>query len=225
MPLHPRSDWTELAAPGEPIAAPAEWVIHHFWRPDVPATASLVDERRIIAAVDRAHRDNGWGGIAYGHLIGDSGRVWEGRGWRRSGAHAAGRRPGGGPKINYSSHSVAFMIDADRDFPTAKAWAALAELLEHGEREGHVQRGSVISPHRRYAAKSCPGHAITDRHLDDLRRWLDNPEVPDVTAEEHAWLATIHHHVAGDADQGARLPRLIRDVDELSERVAAIEGG
>lgn len=41
---------------------------------------------------------NGWDDIGYSFIVGEDGNVYEGRGWRRVGAHAP----------NYNSNSIGF---------------------------------------------------------------------------------------------------------------------
>lgn len=154
MNITSRSQWgsAESDPPGSWIGAVDEVVIHHFYRPDIPASASVSTEKGAMQGVQDFHTDKGWDDIGYSFVTFDSGRVYEARGWHRSGAHTAGK--------NHSTLAFALAIDGDADDASPAAYEALNNLIEEGIRVGAIKVNPKISGHTDYAAKSCPGDEV-----------------------------------------------------------------
>jgi len=149
-----------------PPGPAGEWLAHHTIVPDLSARATLEDEARAMLNVHRYHERQKYGGFSYQWAIFDSGRIWEGRGWGRTGAHTKGR--------NSKSIGFVFFINGDKRSPSAKAWKAAQWLIAVGEVSGNVARGASLGGHRRYAKKSCPGAVVTDEQLRYTRVAVDN---------------------------------------------------
>jgi peptidoglycan recognition protein len=151
-----RESWGARFGRGRPMGPVDEVVVHHFKRPNVRIMLSPSGEARIMRRIDRIHAQvNGWSGFGYHFVVFQSGRVYEGRGWGRTGAHTVG--------VNEDSIGIAFAIDGDLYEPTAEAWAAAEELVARGVADGHLSADVRISGHRNHADKSCPGERIQPR--------------------------------------------------------------
>lgn len=162
MIVFPRSDWDAHHGKGRATEGAKNLVvIHHFWRPHVNAGVRLTEEVETIQGVERFHaEDRGWSGIGYNWIIFQSGHVYEGRGWGRSGAHTRGK--------NSTSVGIAFAIDGDEHSLTPAAIEACQELIREGQRLGFIAEDFEIRGHRDFAAKSCPGELVYP-HLEALR--------------------------------------------------------
>jgi len=157
-----REQWGAKHGRGAIVPEPVDLVvIHHWWRPHIDAGATLAEEAERMRAVERIHgEERGWIGIGYNWCIYQSGHVYEGRGWGRSGAHTKGQ--------NRSSVGIAFAMNGDEHRLTPAAIEACQDLLREGLEDGYIRENFRLRGHRDYAEKSCPGDFIY-RHLDDLR--------------------------------------------------------
>ena len=128
-----------------------KWIIHHFAMPDLGGGATAEQEVAAMRQVDTDHWNKGWGGIGYQWVVFQSGRIYEGRGWGRSGAHTVGQ--------NHISTAICFGINSMVHHPTDAAWSAAASIVVEGERTGRVNPKSRFTGHReyRFAAPDCPG--------------------------------------------------------------------
>lgn len=160
VPVIERAEWGATAGRGAPIGQVDDVVIHHFWRPSVPSVVAPAREAALMRAVEKTHvEDHGWTGFGYSFVVFQSGRVYEGRGWGREGAHTVG--------MNDRSIGIAFAIDGDEHVPSPEAWAAAKALIADGVVRGHLASDLEISGHRDHAAKSCPGRLIAP-HIQSL---------------------------------------------------------
>ena len=102
------------------------------------------------------HMDgNGWPDIGYTHGYDDAGVIYEGRGWRTTGAHTYG--------FNEISLGYCYIGNSDKVPPPPKALRALWCLIRLGEqqwgRQGYVRdhrEGGQISG----SGTSCPGGGL-----------------------------------------------------------------
>lgn len=147
-------------------------VVHHFYRPDVPANASRATERSVMRGVEAFHAAKGWSAApGYTFVVFDSGRVYESTGWGRRGVHTAGQ--------NSSAIAFCFGIDGDADNATSRAWAGMAELAALGVAQGHLSESYGLYGHRDFAAKSCPGNKVYP-HIGRVR----SGRIPDDGGDE-----------------------------------------
>jgi peptidoglycan recognition protein len=168
----PRAEWGAQHGTGHPMEPSAEIVVHHTV--GAPRSSDPTVEALWVLETEADHRSrDGWKGIGYSWLIMPSGRVYEGRGWRRSGAHTPGR--------NSSAHGVAFVGDFREAEPTPEAVAAFRELVAEGRRAGHVLTSTRITGHRDYRATECPGETLYRM----LPRLLIQPVEPPGTGWGH----------------------------------------
>jgi peptidoglycan recognition protein len=149
-----RETWGGKAA-GAVMARPALGVvIHHSYRPDVPASATQEQEMEHMRAIERYHLHQRWAGIGYNFLIFQSGRLYEGRGWGRTGAHA-------GQPANRERIGVCFVIDGDVREPSTAAWEAARALILAGIAQGDLPRDYEVTGHRDHMdGRTCPGARV-----------------------------------------------------------------
>lgn len=184
----PLGAWTDKPRGGE-VVGPADLIIiHHWYIPDVPESATLEESKKAMRAVENAHINNGWGNsTGYNWCIGDNGLIFEGRGLFRKGAHTQYQ--------NGRSRGIAFMNNGDQARPTPKAWNACRDLIGYLTGNGDVKPTFQLKGHHDYAPKSCPGTLVYP-HLAELLTPQEDDMFSDVDA---ARLADLHSLFMGDA--------------------------
>ena len=172
-----RAEWGATGGTGGfQSDSPALVVVHHFGSPHVDADARMEDEVRTMRGVERHHIEvNGWAGIGYNWIVMPSGRIYEGRGWLRIGAHARGQ--------NASSCGMALAMDGTAHEPTEAALQALRELIALGVEVGAITAEHEIVGHRDVGQTECPGDRLYAR-LPDLTHpatVTESDPAPDIT--------------------------------------------
>jgi len=92
-------------------------------------------------------------GIAYSWMVGDSGTVYEGRGWGQNGAHT---QNGG----NTQGYAISFIGDGTKASPSSAAIQAARELIAVGLDRGAVDPAYLVSGHGDWWPKECPGKFV-----------------------------------------------------------------
>lgn len=172
MSIIPYSEWGSRGQGGATIGPVGLVIVHHWYRPHIGANASRAREADALRGVESYHTDtNGWGGgTGYQFHAFGSGRKWEGRGWRRSGAHTVGK--------NGTSVAIALPIDGNAHEPTEAQTQAVADIIRKGVEQGHIKAGYRVRGHRDYSSKTCPGTQVSDAWLRDFED-LDRQAQPD----------------------------------------------
>ncbi len=166
MRLVGRHQWGAAFGNGDPLpGAVALVVIHHTATADLPPNASQEVESQAVRSIESDHSEpppkgNGWNGIGYNHLVFPSGRVYEGRGWRRVGAHTEDH--------NSKSVGIAFVMNAQANQPTPPAMQAVRDLIAFGLVAKHIAEPFEIKGHRDFKATKCPGDLLYPR-IQELR--------------------------------------------------------
>ena len=78
----------------------------------------------IVDCFNTVRSASGWDDIGYNFLVGEDGRVYEGRGWTYRGAHAR--------EHNDYSHGIAIMGDFMESLPLQQAFNALNNIIACG---------------------------------------------------------------------------------------------
>lgn len=238
-----RSEWGARHGNGYAVGTQDEVIIHHAYRPDV-GVVSLDKEKSTTRSIESYHAKTFWpdgdprARIAYSFLVYDSGRIHEGVGWNRYGAHTAGH--------NHKA-AVCFVIDGDARLPSAAAWNATQALLTDGVDRGKLTPGFTISGHRDHANKSCPGNKVYPR-IQQLKE--DDMPTPEEIAEavwatkpggdgykgwrRDSYLQHLHRTAAATLDAVRAVAKKVdemsgggadaeRIVDEIAERLGREE--
>nr|UIW25016.1 peptidoglycan-recognition protein SC2 [Lasioderma serricorne] len=122
-------------------------VIHHSVTPKCENTKKC--KSRIKSIQDYHIDHNHWEDIGYNFLIGGDGQIYEGRGWRKAGAHAPG----------YNSKSIGICLIGNFDVEPVPAIQtdALKELLEFALSSGEVKSDYSLIGHKQTKRTACPG--------------------------------------------------------------------
>ncbi|KAM9113728.1 peptidoglycan-recognition protein SC2-like [Pangshura tecta] len=132
-------------------------IIHHTAGKRCTSQASCSRE---VKGIQNYHMDTQrWSDIGYNFLIGEDGRVYEGRGWSTVGAHAK----------NWNSKSLGFSFlgNFSSITPSTAALNAAKSLIRCAVSKGFLSRTYTLKGHRNVNQTSCPGNAL----YGVIRRW------------------------------------------------------
>lgn len=125
----------------------------------VHCTATAEGKNFKAADIDRWHKQRGWDGIGYHHVVDLDGTVEPGRPESKQGAHCLGH--------NANSIGVVYIggLASDgktpKDTRTPQQKAALVKLLIELK---HKYPGAAIHGHRDFAVKACPSFDATTEY-------------------------------------------------------------
>ncbi len=133
-----------------PLPATEVW-LHHSVTETLPASAEFAVEAAAMRTLESIGERRFGGGISYTFAVFPSGRVFEGHGVGREGAHTKGHNSVGRAILlvgNYQEHR-----------PTDQQIDAAADLLAHGHRAGWWTSPRLAGGHRDVPGAStlCPG--------------------------------------------------------------------
>ncbi len=161
--IRPRRRWA--ASPGN--FRHTDWrrrtvdeYVHHTADsgPKHGAKASLRDEIEYLKRIESFHVNvRGYAGIGYSYIVMPSGRVWEGRGFEKVGAHTLDPKDADGDHkyIENTELGVCFAGNFNVQKPTRRALFAHSLLRRRLRIKG--VRIDRTYPHRAAYATSCPG--------------------------------------------------------------------
>ncbi|KAM4640714.1 peptidoglycan recognition protein 1-like isoform 2-T3 [Discoglossus pictus] len=93
-----------------------------------------------------------WCDIGYSFLVGEDGRVYEGRGWTNIGVHA--------PGFNSKSIGISFIGTFTSRNPSAAAQNAAKSLIRCGVSKGFIRSNYILKGHRDVSSTDCPGNTF-----------------------------------------------------------------
>ncbi|GAB3429808.1 N-acetylmuramoyl-L-alanine amidase [Actinophytocola sediminis] len=137
-----------------PAPLPAQEVWLHHSVTGAPA-ADLVLEAAAMRTLEDIGQQRFGGGISYTFAVMPSGRVYEGHGVDRQGAHTANR--------NSIARAIVLAGNYDAEPVTEAQVRAVAELLQHGHAAGWWRAARLTGGHQQApgAETACPGrHAM-----------------------------------------------------------------
>jgi peptidoglycan hydrolase-like protein with peptidoglycan-binding domain len=149
-----RTTWGARHGTGNVTAgAKLEAYLHHSGAAILTPTSTRFAEEAEIRRIEDYHaRTKGWGRIGYTHVVAPSGRIYEGTGWGRVGAHTGGR--------NSSSYGICVLMDGSTTAPRAEVAAVVQEWRLLGIRLGHLHPQHSFRGHRAVVATECPGDRL-----------------------------------------------------------------
>jgi len=114
-----------------------------------------------------------WTDIAYNFGVGQSGKIYEGRGWRRQGGAT-------GAKKDRHSLSICAIGNFEETVPTKKMIDAIVNWIQIGIERGSIVQDVKVLAHKDVQATLCCGKNLYAK-LDDIRNALLIPikEQPD----------------------------------------------
>jgi N-acetyl-anhydromuramyl-L-alanine amidase AmpD len=159
--------WQEYVATYDfgPLA-PSRVVLHHTWRPTVAQWAGV----RTMRGMQRFYASKGWD--AGPHLFIATDGIWLFTPMADIGIHAG--RGNGSLRAGWYSIGVEMVGNYDESPPDGVIWELTRLVLGSLSQRLDIAPRALISFHRDYSPKSCPGRAVG-------KEW--------VIAEVEAWLA------------------------------------
>ncbi|XP_076072397.1 peptidoglycan-recognition protein SC2-like [Mytilus galloprovincialis] len=103
--------------------------------------------------------DTGYDDIGYSFLVGDDGKIYEGRGWGRVGSHTKG--------YNSKGFGISFIGNFMTLEPNTVALNAAKALIQCGINNGKISTSYYLYGHRDTKATKCPG----DKLYDMIKLW------------------------------------------------------
>lgn len=115
------------------------------------AGAAPWDEAAEVRATQQFHMNaRGWSDIAYNWLVGQSGTIYEGRGW-------TARSAAQGTAYGNRYYGAVCWLGGPGDVPTRDALAAIADVVRESRRLGF---GTGLHPHNWFKSTACPGATL-----------------------------------------------------------------
>jgi hypothetical protein len=133
-----------------PMPAARVW-LHHSETVSAGPNATLDADIATVQALERTGQERFGGGISYTFAVCESGRIFEGTGPTRRGAHTKGE--------NMVARAIVLVGSYMTREPTEQQLAAVALLLARGAQAGWWCLPELVGGHRDApgAATSCPG--------------------------------------------------------------------
>ena len=188
-----------------PSRTPASIAVRQprIWLHHGAAGASLISTAR--SYLDYHLDKRRWADVGYSWLIAE-GKVLEGRGPGRAGAHTHGD--------NSSSYGICMVGNFQGSLPADRDLDALVWLLRHGVSRGWWSRPTLTGGHRDApgASTSCPGVAMW-RHIPTVNRMAASPvEEDQMNADQDARLKRVETQLAGLGAAVAELSTIAADL-------------
>lgn len=154
VPIVARKEWgARLPKSVKNMATPVQFVFIHHTAMDCCLTQDECLQQ--VRTIQNFHMDDrNWDDIGYNFLIGEDGRVYEARGWNRTGAHTYG----------WNEKAVAFCVMGSYNdrLPNKQALSALQNIIAYGVQEGKITQDYKLYGHRDVRDTDCPGHKLYD---------------------------------------------------------------
>lgn len=112
--------------------------------------------------------------VSYQDLVTNEGRYFQGQDYGTKGTHTVNDKkvPGFPRDLNLVGYACALMQNVGDEVTDVQV-DVVARVFAARELAGLVKRGAPIYPHRKFAAKACPGDKAVAR-LDEIRRLKDH---------------------------------------------------
>lgn len=145
-----RAGWNAGSLSCGSMSLPVQYLfIHHTAGSECSTAASCEQQMRNLQSF---HKSIGNCDIAYNYLVGGDGRVYEGRGWARSGAHTFG--------YNFNSVAICYIGDFTSRLPNPAQLQAGKDMVHCAEIDGVVTGNYGLYGHRDSCATQCPGNTL-----------------------------------------------------------------
>lgn len=190
MRIIPRGEWGARFTRGfgpAPLPAREVW-LHHSATAAPNAVPPFGDDDAAVRSLETIGQQRFGRGISYTFVITPSGRVYEGHGVDRVGAHTAGR--------NTVGRAICLIGNYEVIRPTGAQLDAIVTLLQHGRDQGWWIAARLTGGHRDApgASTACPGRFLYATIPTLNQRAAQEAEL---NPEEARLLSEIHFHTTG----------------------------
>ncbi|XP_063824337.1 peptidoglycan recognition protein-like [Ostrinia nubilalis] len=107
----------------------------------------------------------GFDDIPYSFMVGGNGKVYEGAGWHRVGAHTKG--------YNDKAIGIGFIGTFVEKLPSPEALKAAKELIEYGVQNNHIAGDYKLFGHRQLSSTVSPGDSL-QKEIEGWPHWAKN---------------------------------------------------
>jgi peptidoglycan hydrolase-like protein with peptidoglycan-binding domain len=154
--IYSRAEWGARYADGSaaaPTPATSVWLHHTAGQAGTP-DATFDQDATLVRSIEQTGQARFGAGISYTFVVTRSGRVFAGHSPNRRGAHTRG--------LNTTARAIVLPGNYETLAPTDAQLAAVAQLLDHGRRQGWWQRAALSGGHRDApgATTACPGRNL-----------------------------------------------------------------
>ncbi|XP_033756600.1 peptidoglycan-recognition protein SC2-like isoform X2 [Pecten maximus] len=133
------------------------YFVHHT---ETPTCYNETECAKLLKSIQNYHmNERGYNDIGYSFLIGQDGRVYEGRGWGVVGAHTR--------HYNSRSYGVSFIGNFMKMLPIKNALNAAKGLAQCGLNKGFMKPTYSLFGHRDVGDTDCPGNSL----YAEIRTW------------------------------------------------------
>lgn len=173
--------------------------------------------------------------VSYQDLVTNEGRYYQGQDYGTKGTHTVNDKnvPGFPEDLNLHGYAVALMQNVDDDVTDAQVHT-VAKVLAAREVLGLVKRGAPIYPHRKFAAKACPGDRAVAR-LEEISRLrthyvnrYDQEDDMAFTEDDRARLARLEEaekkRAKRDVEWERREQQTLARIEDALKRLEARQG-
>ncbi|HEY0638709.1 MAG TPA: peptidoglycan recognition family protein [Pseudonocardiaceae bacterium] len=221
--VYTRRDWGARYDNGDgPARVPwDETWLHHDAGDPLPVDATLAQEFARMRHLEAVGEQKFGRGISYSWVIFPSGRVHEGHGLDRLGAHTGGR--------NGISRAICCQGNYDVHQPSTPMADAIVALLRRNHEAGYSKRLPLTGGHRDVKATACPGRHLYARiPLINAAVFSPAPSAPPNPTEDTVIITHISDKVpAGRAAilSGSTVIDITGDAGARASAQAAINRG
>jgi hypothetical protein len=186
----PRAEWGARFARGfgpAPLPATEVW-LHHSVTTAPDQAPPFTDDDAAVRTLESIGQQRFGGGISYTFAVTPSGRVYEGHGVDRRGAHTRGR--------NSIARAICLIGNYEIAHPTPAQLDSVVDLLREGHRRGWWTAPRLTGGHRDApgAGTACPGRFAEAAIPTINSRAAQEAEL---NADEARMLAEIHFQTTG----------------------------
>ena len=160
MDVTTRDQWG-AAPPRKPLGRISGPVSKIFIHHTVTESGPPENEQQLMRKVQEIGFGKGFSDISYSFLVFPTGRVYEGRGWEKEGAHTLGH--------NDTSYAISLVGNYEQEPMTDAQVEAARRIIAEGQRRGFITVSPTIQGHREVDATDCPG-ANAFARLDEIRK-------------------------------------------------------
>ena len=170
MRIRPRGFWGAAQPQGSmyDMTGVKKGVYVHHTVTALPDNYEELGRNRTIA-VEKSHMrylqqiafGRGFSDISYNFVVFPSGRVYEGRGWAKVGAHNDGE--------NSTTYGIVAVGNYETDRPTVSLIEGIVNCIRAGQANGRIAKDVWVRGHRDSDATACPGTYLY-RRLPAIRR-------------------------------------------------------
>lgn len=162
-----RQEWGAAHGQG-PVRSPKHpvdlVVVHHTWEPTLACGQERALEVTLVRRIERFHvveRRPPLGRIGYTFLCFQSGRVYEGVGWKRIGAHCGGH--------NTRALGWCFVLNGDVEDPSPAAVESFRAFLAAAPEMEEMAADFEVRGHRDFRSTSCPGDRVYEAIVQAMK--------------------------------------------------------